>query len=61
MWNWILVLLVPIAILLLIEELSQLIWSSYIKNGQEKENTRFHRVKEWARKTIKKYKKNPSL
>jgi hypothetical protein len=56
-----LMLLVPIAILLLIEELSQLIWSSYIKNGQEKNNTRFHRVKEWARKTIKKYKKNPSL
>ncbi|MCM3664885.1 hypothetical protein M3204_10745 [Mesobacillus subterraneus] len=61
MWNWILILLVPIAILLLIEELSQFIWRSYLKDGKEKKNTRIHRIMERARQTMKKYKKNPSL
>lgn len=61
MWNWILMLLVPIAILLSIEEISQLIWRRYLKDGEEKKNTRIHRLMEWARKSIKKYKKNPSL
>jgi hypothetical protein len=61
MWNWMLMLLVPIVLLLSIEELSQLIWRRYLKDGEEKKNTRFLRLMEWARKTIKKYKKNPSL
>lgn len=61
MWNWMLMLLVPIAMLLTIEELSQFIWRRYLKDGEEKKNARFHRLMEWARKTTKKYKKNPSL
>lgn len=60
MWSWVLVLLLPLAFLLLIEEVSQYIWRSYLKEPKDSSQTKFSLIKEHTKKFIHKYRKNPS-
>lgn len=60
MWTWIWLLLLPIIVLLLIEEVSQFIWRSYLKNPQEGNDTIFVRTSNSVKKILHKYRKDPS-
>jgi hypothetical protein len=61
MWNWIWLLLLPIIVLLLIEEGSQFVWSRYLKNPQEGNATILVRTLNSIKKIQQKYRKDPSL
>lgn len=61
MWNWIWLLLLPIVVLLLIEEGSQFIWRRYLKNPQEGKDTILVRTLNSFKKIQQKYRKDPSL
>jgi hypothetical protein len=61
MWSWVLILLLPLAILLVIEEVSQFIWRSYLKDSEGTKKNKFVLLKEQTKKIIHKYRKDPSL
>jgi hypothetical protein len=60
MWTWIWLLLLPIIVLLLIEELSQLVWRSYLKNPQEEKDNILVRTIKGFRKIRHRFRKDPS-
>lgn len=60
MWNWIWFLLLSITGLLLIEEISQFIWRSYLKNPAERQETIFSRFLASAKQRLHKDTKDPS-
>ncbi|MCM3121822.1 MULTISPECIES: hypothetical protein [unclassified Mesobacillus] len=60
MWTWIWYLILPIVLLLLIEEISQFIWRHYLKNPEEDHETMFIRIRNSMKGTLKKYRKDPS-
>ena len=60
MWNWVWLLLLPIIILLLIEEVSQFIWRSYLKEPQDRKGRFFSRTLESFKKIMEKSRKDPS-
>lgn len=60
MWNWVWLLLLPMIILLLIEEVSQFIWRSYLKEPQDRKERFFSRTLESFKKIMEKYRKDPS-
>lgn len=60
MWNWIIALLLIIAVFLLIEELSQFIWRRYLRFPSEKKSRRLSGLIAKARQMCQKYRKNPS-
>jgi hypothetical protein len=60
MWNWLWLLLLPIVVLLLIEEGSQFIWRRYLKNPAEGNDTIFVRTLNSLKKIQQKYRKDPS-
>lgn len=60
MWTWIWLMLLPIIVLLLIEEVSHFIWRSYLNNPQEGNDTVFVRASNSLKKILHKYRKDPS-
>ncbi|MBT2681006.1 hypothetical protein J7E38_18610 [Bacillus sp. ISL-35] len=60
MWTWGWYLILPIVLLLLIEEISQFIWRRYLKNTEEDHESRFIRIRNSMKGTLKKYRKDPS-
>lgn len=60
MWTWIWLLLLPIIVLLLIEEGSQFIWRWYLKNPEEENDTVLARTLNSLKKIQQKYRKDPS-
>jgi hypothetical protein len=60
MWNWIWLLLLPIVVLLLIEEGSQFIWRRYLKNPEKGKNIVINRIHNSFKKFQQKYRKDPS-
>ncbi|MBT2641328.1 hypothetical protein J7I80_03675 [Bacillus sp. ISL-41] len=60
MWNWIWLLLLPIVVLLLIEEGSQFIWRRYLKEPEKGTNTVINRIHNSLKKFQQKYRKDPS-
>ncbi|MBS8264324.1 hypothetical protein DYI25_07735 [Mesobacillus boroniphilus] len=60
MWTWIWLLLLPIIVLLLIEEGSQFIWRRYLKNREEGNDTIIVRARNTIKKIQQKYRKDPS-
>jgi hypothetical protein len=60
MWNWIWLLLLPIIVLLLIEEGSQFIWRKYLKNPQQSNDTILITASNSFKKILQKYRKNSS-
>lgn len=60
MWSWIWLLLLPIIVLLLIEEGSQFFWRGYLKNPQEANETILARTLNSFKKIRQKYRKDPS-
>jgi hypothetical protein len=61
MWNWIIILLLFLAVLLLIEELSQFIWRSYLRKPSKNQNNRMSEFIAKARQMRQKIRKDPSL
>ncbi len=60
MWNWVWYLVLPVVLLLLIEEISQFIWRRYLKDPEEEHDSIFSRIRNNMKTTLKKYRKNPS-
>lgn len=60
MWNWIWYLLLPIILLLLLEEVSHLIWRSYLKNPEDANDSTFARMMASVKANLKKVRKDPS-
>lgn len=60
MWNWIIILLLSLAVLLLIEELSQFIWRSYLREPKNQNNRKSDLLAK-VRQMKQKLRKDPSL
>ena len=60
MWNWILVLVLILAVFLLIEELSQFFWRRYLRISSETKSTRLSDYMGKARQIKQKFRKDPS-
>ncbi|WP_079509222.1 hypothetical protein [Mesobacillus jeotgali] len=60
MWDWIWYFLLPIILLVIIEEVSQFIWRSYLKDSQEEEDSIIVRMKNTMNDILRKYRRNPS-
>jgi hypothetical protein len=60
MWDWIWYLLLPIILLVFIEEISQFFWRSYLKNSQEMQDSIIVRMKNTMKETLEKHRKDPS-
>jgi uncharacterized protein YpmS len=60
MWNWIIIMLLSLAVLLLIEELSQFIWRSYLREPKNQNNRKSDLLAK-VRQMKQKLRKDPSL
>lgn len=60
MWNWIILLVIILAVFLLIEELSQFFWRRYLRNPKDKDSSRFSVFMSKAKQMKQKYSKDPS-
>ena len=60
MLYWVYILLASLIMLLLVEEVSQFIWRIYLRDPNEKKETTLRRFIENAKRTMNKYRKNPS-